>query len=60
MDAGVNICGINAEVSPGQWEFQIGPCVGIEEGDHLFTLYTSWSLKHGKCTPEMPPPFSSS
>jgi|LauGreDrversion4_2_1035121.scaffolds.fasta_scaffold03287_7 glutamine synthetase len=34
--AGINICGINAEVAPGQWEFQIGPCVGIEQGDHLW------------------------
>lgn len=21
---------------PGQWEFQIGPCLGIESGDHLW------------------------
>jgi glutamine synthetase len=34
--AGVKIAGINAEVAPGQWEFQIGPCVGIEQGDHLW------------------------
>lgn len=34
--AGIKISGINAEVAPGQWEFQIGPCVGIEEGDHLW------------------------
>lgn len=34
--AGIQICGINAEVAPGQWEFQIGPCVGIEQGDHLW------------------------
>ena len=34
--AGITISGINAEVAPGQWEFQIGPCVGIEEGDHLW------------------------
>ena len=33
---GIKISGINAEVAPGQWEFQIGPCVGIEEGDHLW------------------------
>merc|ERR1719198_1231047 len=26
---------MNAEVMPGQWEFQIGPCRGIEMGDHL-------------------------
>lgn len=34
--AGIKISGINAEVAPGQWEFQIGPCTGIEEGDHLW------------------------
>lgn len=28
--AGINISGTNAEVMPGQWEFQIGPCTGIE------------------------------
>ena len=36
IEAGIKISGINAEVAPGQWEFQIGPCVGIEEGDHLY------------------------
>jgi len=35
MNAGVKISGINAEVMPGQWEFQVGPCTGIESGDHL-------------------------
>jgi len=34
--AGVKIAGVNAEVMPGQWEFQIGPCVGIQQGDHLW------------------------
>jgi glutamine synthetase len=29
------ISGLNAEVSSGQWEFQIGPCEGINAGDHL-------------------------
>jgi glutamine synthetase len=32
----VTIAGQNAEVMPGQWEFQIGPCVGIDQGDHLW------------------------
>ena len=36
LRAGVKISGINAEVAPGQWEFQVGPCVGIEAGDHLW------------------------
>jgi len=34
--AGVNISGINAEVMPAQWEFQVGPCEGIDMGDHLW------------------------
>jgi glutamine synthetase len=34
--AGIKIGGVNGEVMPGQWEYQIGPCVGIEEGDHLW------------------------
>lgn len=34
--AGIKISGINAEVAPGQWEFQVGPAVGIEEGDMLW------------------------
>ena len=36
VKAGIQISGINAEVAPGQWEFQIGPCVGISQGDHLW------------------------
>lgn len=35
LGAGVNVGGINAEVAPGQWEFQVGPCTGIEAGDHM-------------------------
>ncbi|KAK1239950.1 hypothetical protein MKX08_007392 [Trichoderma sp. CBMAI-0020] len=34
--AGINISGTNAEVLPGQWEFQVGPCVGINMGDELW------------------------
>lgn len=36
LQAGIKISGINAEVAPGQWEFQVGPCEGIESGDHLW------------------------
>tara|TARA_B110000967_G_scaffold210101_1_gene270684 strand:+ start:7049 stop:8071 length:1023 start_codon:yes stop_codon:yes gene_type:complete len=36
LHANIKISGINAEVAPGQWEFQIGPCIGIEQGDHLW------------------------
>lgn len=31
----MKIAGINAEVMPGQWEYQIGPCRGVEIGDHM-------------------------
>jgi glutamine synthetase len=36
--AGVHLTGINAEVMPGQWEFQIGGpgCGGIRASDHLW------------------------
>lgn len=34
--AGIKISGINAEVAPGQWEYQVGPAVGIEQGDMLW------------------------
>ena len=34
--AGVKIAGSNAEVMPGQWEYQVGPCEGIDMGDHLW------------------------
>jgi len=36
LNAGVKIFGTNAEVMPGQWEFQVGTCNGIEIGDHLW------------------------
>lgn len=36
MAAGVNISGVNGEVLPSQWEYQVGPCVGIDMGDHLW------------------------
>jgi glutamine synthetase len=35
LEAGVKIAGENAEVMPGQWEYQVGPCRGLEMGDHL-------------------------
>lgn len=33
-EMGVTISGLNAEVLPSQWEYQVGPCTGIEAGDH--------------------------
>jgi len=34
--AGIEISGTNGEVMPGQQEYQVGPCVGIDAGDQLF------------------------
>lgn len=36
LEAGLDICGTNAEVMPGQWEFQIGPTLGIDAADQLW------------------------
>jgi glutamine synthetase len=33
--AGLEISGVNAEVMAGQWEFQVGPCEGIDSGDQV-------------------------
>lgn len=35
IDAGLMIEGTNAEVMPGQWEFQIGAADGVTVSDHL-------------------------
>ena len=42
IQAGLKISGINAEVMPGQWEFQIGPAGLLEVGDHM--LVARWLL----------------
>ncbi|KAL4401188.1 glutamate--ammonia ligase [Malassezia pachydermatis] len=59
--AGINHSGINAEVMPSQWEFQVGPCEGIEMGDHLtiaryllLRIAEEWGVKvsiHPKAVP---------
>ncbi len=33
--AGLNISGINSEVLPGQWEYQIGPVGPLQLGDEV-------------------------
>ena len=35
IKAGIKFAGINAEVMPGQWEFQVGPAGPLEVGDHM-------------------------
>lgn len=36
LDAGLAISGINAEVMPGQWEFQVGPLSALDVSDQLW------------------------
>lgn len=36
LTAGLQISGINAEVMPGQWEFQVGPLGPLEVSDQLW------------------------
>ncbi|KAL7545656.1 hypothetical protein ACHAWF_009002 [Thalassiosira exigua] len=34
--AGIEVSGTNGEVMPGQQEYQVGPCVGIDAADQLY------------------------
>lgn len=50
LDSRILLCGINAEVMPGQWEFQIGTADALTVSDHL--IFARWLLyrigeKHG-------------
>tara|TARA_B100001093_G_scaffold498581_1_gene546840 strand:+ start:310 stop:1470 length:1161 start_codon:yes stop_codon:yes gene_type:complete len=61
IKAGIKISGINAEVGPGQWEFQIGPCTGIDAGDHLWMaryLLNRIGEKHNMTINYHPKPFT--
>jgi len=42
VKAGLKISGINAEVMPGQWEFQVGPVGPLEVADQLWV--SRWLL----------------
>ncbi|MCL0028992.1 glutamine synthetase beta-grasp domain-containing protein [Dehalococcoidia bacterium] len=43
VEAGIAIAGTNAEVMPGQWEFQIGPVGALEVSDQLWVA--RWLLQ---------------
>jgi len=42
IKAGIQLSGINAEVMPGQWEFQVGPVGPLELGDSV--MVARWLL----------------
>jgi len=57
--AGLTISGINGEVLPGQWEYQIGPCLGIDSGDMMWVsryLLTRVCEDFGVCVSFEPKP----
>jgi glutamine synthetase len=60
IEAGVMICGINAEVAPAQWEFQIGVCNAVEIGDNLWMaryILSRVAESHNACISYHPKPF---
>tara|TARA_B100001996_G_scaffold111779_1_gene84646 strand:+ start:135 stop:1145 length:1011 start_codon:yes stop_codon:yes gene_type:complete len=42
LEAGLEVSGINAEVMPGQWEYQIGPLGALDAADQLWV--SRWLL----------------
>jgi len=61
IKARINISGMNAEVSQNQWEFQIGPSVGIKASDELLMarfILERIAEKYGKTICYDPKPFA--
>lgn len=61
LKAGLEIGGVNAEVAHCQWEYQIGPCVGIDAGDQLLLsryILERIAEKHGLNVLYDPKPFA--
>lgn len=59
--AGLRIGGINAEVAPAQWEFQIGPIGGLEGSDQLWIaryLLDRIAAKYNKVICYHPKPYA--
>lgn len=48
LEMGLQISGMNAEVTKGQWEFQIGPSECIDSGDHttIAKFMLIWIAEH--------------
>lgn len=62
MMADLSFYGTNAEVSQDQWEFQLGPCVGIVAADQLMVarfLLEKIAANHGYNVCYDPKPFKS-
>jgi glutamine synthetase len=50
LESNIKICGVNAEVAPSQWEFQIGICEHLDIANHLIVaryILERVAEKHG-------------
>lgn len=59
--AGIDFAGTNAEVMPSQWEYQVGPSVGMKAADDLWvSRYILWRIaeEFGICVTFHPKPIS--
>lgn len=59
LKIGLKISGINAEVAPGQWEFQVGPLGTVDVGDHLMIarfILVRLAEEYGYCISFHPKP----
>jgi glutamine synthetase len=59
LDAGIEICGTNAEVMASQWEFQVGPLPATQVSDQLWMaryILQRIGEEHGCCATFHPKP----
>jgi len=59
LDAGIEICGTNAEVMASQWEFQVGPLPATQVSDQLWMaryILSRITEEHGCCATFHPKP----
>jgi glutamine synthetase len=59
LEAGIEICGTNAEVTASQWEFQIGPLPATQVSDQLWMaryILQRITEEHGCCVTFHPKP----
>ena len=59
LEAGIEICGTNAEVTASQWEFQIGPLPATQVSDQLWMaryILQRITEEHGCCATFHPKP----
>lgn len=57
--AGIDFAGTNAEVMPSQWEYQVGPSLGIKAADDIWvSRYILWRIaeEFGVCVTFHPKP----